>query len=273
MGPRRFAARVRPLPRCVDPFEGAEKMATAAVAHPQWPEANHLLARVPDDERNRLRACLEPVELARDRVLYEPGDPLTHVYLPSSGMITLVAVMADGRGVETATIGREGAVGMSASGYVDPAFMRVVVQVEGEAHRVTAAEFEDMVDASVGFCSAVVRWREVLTRTALQAVACNAVHVVSRRAARWILTTHDRTGADRLPLTQEVLAEMLGVKRNAVNAVARRFQDDGLIEYSRGRVSVVDRAGLEAAACECYRLIRAEIGRMASDPPSPECFD
>ena len=248
-------------------------MATAAAAKPQWPEANHLLARVPEGERRRLLPLLEPVSLARDQILYEPGDPLTHVYLPSSGMLTLVAVMADGRGVETTTVGREGAVGTSASGYVDPAFTRVVVQVPGEAHRVTAADFEDMVDGSVAFCSAIVRWREVLTRTLLQAVACNAVHGVRQRAARWILATHDRTAASRLPLTQEVLAEMLGVKRNAVNAVARSFQRDGLIEYSRGRVSVADRVGLEAVACECYRLIRAEVGRLASDPPSSECDD
>lgn len=248
-------------------------MATAAAAKPDWPEANHLLACVPEGERAGLLPLLEPVSLGRDQVLYEPGDPLTHVYLPSSGMLTLVAVMADGRGVETTTIGREGAVGISASGYVDPAFTRIVVQMPGEAHRVKASDFENMVDASVAFCSAVVRWREVLTRTLLQAVACNAVHGVRQRAARWILTTHDRTAADRLPLTQEVLAEMLGVKRNAVNAVARSFQRDGLIEYSRGRVSVVDRARLEAVACECYRLIRAETRRLASGPLSSECDD
>jgi CRP-like cAMP-binding protein len=238
-----------------------------------WPTGNYLLARVPEHERDAMLAMLEPVVLERGQVLYEPGDPQTYVYLPTSGMVTLVAVMGDGRGVETATVGREGAVGMSASGYVDPSFMRAVVQVEGEAHRAAAADFEQMIDDSVAFCSAVVRWRELLTRTALQAVACNAVHNVRQRAARWMLTTDDRTGASRLPLTQEVLADMLGVKRNAVNAVARQFQREGLIDYGRGRVSVTDRARLEAEACECYRLIRGEIGRLMTDPPSSECDD
>jgi CRP-like cAMP-binding protein len=231
------------------------------------------LARVPPDERRAFAGQLEEVAFETCQVLYEPGDALTHVYLPASGMLTLIAVMADGRGIETATVGREGAVGLSASGYLDEAFTRVVVQVPGDGHRIAAADFEELIDRSVAFCSAVVRWREVLTRTALQAVACNAVHDVRKRAARWMLTTHDRTAKDRLPLTQEVLAEMLGVRRNAVSVVAREFQSSGLIEYSRGRVTVVDRPGLEATACECYRLIRAEVTKLTRDPPSPECND
>jgi len=235
--------------------------------------SNHLLDRIPADERVKIDEHLEPVTLNQGEVLYEPGQLMTHVYFPTSGMISLVAVMEDGRSTESATVGREGATGMSASGYVDPAFTRHVVQIAGAGYRTTAERFEDMVDTSVKLCSAVVRWREVLLRMTLQSVACNSLHDVRQRCARWILTTHDRTEANRLPLTQEFLAEMLGVKRNAINIVARDLQRLGIIEYKRGRVTVVDRDGLAAVSCECYGKIRGEIAKLFADPPSSECDD
>ncbi len=235
--------------------------------------SNHLLARVPAAEFDALQRYLTPVALNHGQVLYEPGDRLEHVYLLTSGMISLVTVMGDGRTAETATVGREGAVATSASGYIDDAFVRFVVQIPGNALRATALDFEQMVDDSVRFCSAVSRWREVFARSALQAVACNAVHHVRERCARWIATTHDRTEADRLPLTQEFLAEMLGVKRNAISIVARELQAEGLIEYVRGRISVIDRPGLERAACECYGVIRRETAKLFADPLSDECDD
>ncbi len=238
-----------------------------------WPSGNNLLSRVPPEERRILDAHLEPVTLERGQVLYEPGAPLTHVYLPVSGMISLVAVMGDGRTAEVATIGREGAAAMSASGYTDAAFTRYAVHIPGQAFRLPAQAFEDLIDASVMFCSAVTRWREVLVRATLQVVACNLLHHLRQRCARWILTTHDRTESELLPLTQEFLAEMLGVKRNAVNIVARELQAGGLIEYKRGRITVLDREGLKGAACECYGIIHAEVGKMFTDAPSPECWD
>ena len=239
-----------------------------------WPSGNNLLLRVPPEERAAvLDLHLEPVTLERGQVLYEPGDPLTHVYLPVTGMISLVAVMADGRSAEVATIGREGAAAMSASGYTDTAFTRYAVHIPGQGFRIPSAKFEDLIDNSVMFCSAVTRWREVLTRTTMQVVACNLLHHLRQRCARWILTTHDRTETDLLPLTQEFLAEMLGVKRNAVNIVARELQAGGLIGYKRGRITVLDRAGLKAASCECYGVLRREVDKMFTDLPSPECSD
>lgn len=235
--------------------------------------SNHLLDRIPTDERASIDAWLEPVALDAGQVLYEPGDAMTHVYFLTSGMVSLVAIMKDGRNVESATIGREGAIGMSASGYVDPAFTRHVVQIPAAGYRTTAADFEEMIDQSVKFCSAVVRWREVMLRMALQLVACNSLHDVRQRCARWILTTHDRTEADQLPLTQEFLAGMLGVQRNAVNIVARDLQRLGLIEYRRGRVAVIDREGLIGASCECYSLIHDEVAKLFADGPSSECDD
>lgn len=239
----------------------------------QTSSSNHLLDRIPADERERIDARLEPVTLDAGQVLYEPGDLMTHVYFPTSGMISLVAVMKDGRSTEAATVGREGATGMSASGYVDPAFTRHVAQLPTAGYRATAADFENMIDESVTFCSAVVRWREVLLRSTLQSVACNSLHDARQRCARWILTTHDRSELDRLPLTQEFLAEMLGVKRNAISIVARELQAMGIIEYKRGRVTVIDREGLKGVSCECYGLVRAEITKLFNAGPSSECDD
>ncbi|WP_419815581.1 Crp/Fnr family transcriptional regulator [Glacieibacterium sp.] len=238
-----------------------------------WPSRNLLLARIAPKDQAALGKLLTPVTLEMGQVLYEPGQPLEHVYLPTSGMISLVVVMKDGRRAETGAIGREGAAGMSASGYVDEAFTCYVVQIPGAAQRCTAAAFEDLVDGSTRFCSAVSRYRDVLTRTSLQAVACNALHDTMRRCARWILTTHDRTEGDKLPITQEFLAGMLGVKRNAVSVVARELQAQGLIEYSRGKINVIDRPGLLKIACDCYQIIHNEVDKLSSERLSSECDD
>ena len=238
-----------------------------------WWSANHLFARVAAHDRAKLFERLEPVTLTAGTTLYMPGEPLTHVYFPSSGMISLIAETGDGLSAEAATIGREGAVGMSASGYVDAAFARCAVRIPGSAYRTTAADFEDMIDMSPELCSAVARWLEVMLRMTLQLVACNALHNVRQRCARWVLTTRDRFEADTVPLTQELLADMLGVKRNAISVVARDFQQAGVLEYKRGRITVRDPVALKHAACECYDLIRSEIGKLVNDPLSPECVD
>ena len=238
-----------------------------------WWSANHLFSRVAPVDRPALFARLEPVVLAAGTTLYTPGEPLTHVYFPSSGMISLIAETRDGLSAESATIGREGAVGMSASGYVDAAFARCAVRIPGTAYRARAADFEDMIDLSPELCSAVARWREVMLRMTLQLVACNALHNVRQRCARWVLTTRDRFEADTVPLTQELLADMLGVKRNAISVVARDFQGAGMIDYKRGQIAVRDPSQLEAEACECYDLIRREVNKLANDPLSPECVD
>lgn len=232
-----------------------------------------MFARVAARDRSKLFKSLEPVTLAAGTTLYMPGDPLTHVYFPSSGMISLIAETSDGLSAEAATIGREGAVGMSASGYVDAAFARCAVRIPGSAYRASAADFEDMIDTSPELCSAVARWREVMLRMTLQLVACNALHNVRQRCARWVLTTRDRYEAHTVPLTQELLADMLGVKRNAISVVAREFQQLGLLDYKRGRITLRDPAALQHVACECYSLIRSEISKLVGDPLSPECVD
>lgn len=229
-----------------------------------WPSANYLLSRVLVKDQPTLAKWMTAVPLKLGQVLYEPGERLEHVYIPTAGMVSLVVAMPDGRSVETAAIGCEGAAGMSASGFVDTAFTRFQVQLPGSAQCVTAAAFEDMIDSSPRFCSAVSRYRDVLTRTTLQSVACNALYDVRRRCARWILLTHDRTDGDRLPMTQEFLAAMLGVKRNAISKVARDLQTEGVIEYRRGKIMVVDRNRLLTIVCDCYSIIHAEVEKLLS---------
>ncbi len=249
-------------------------MSAPAVPGRAWPGANYLLSRVGSADRPTLSAMMTEVPLDLGQVLYEPGQRLDHVYLPTAGIISLIVVMPDGECAETAVIGREGAAGLNASGFVDAAFTRFQVQVSGTAQRVSAAAFEDMVDASVEFCSAVSRYRDVLMRTTLQSVACNALHDVRRRCARWILQMHDRTDdGTRLPITQEFLAAMLGVKRNAVSKVARDLQRDGVIEYRRGKIAVTDRARLQEIACDCYGIIHGEIDKLLDRQVSSECDD
>lgn len=234
----------------------------SSVATDGWPVRNHLLERISEAERLLLAAHLELVPLASDQVLYGPGAPMPHVYFRLNGVIALVAIMRDGATSETAMIGCEGAAAISAGGFVEPAFMSFVVEFPGEACRVEAAVFEEMIDTSPTFCSAVTRWREVFLRMTLQLVACNSLHSVRQRAARWILASHDRAEGMLLPLTQAFLAEMPGVKRNAVNIVARNLQAQGLIEYKRGRVTVLDVENLRVVSCECYAIIHDEIAQL-----------
>lgn len=236
-------------------------------------EGNYLLRRVVQDARARFTVSAETVTLDVGQILYEPGDLMAHVYLPDTGLVSLVAITEDGSEVQTGAIGREGAVGMSASGYVDTAFTRMVVQLPGRAVRVDAAQFESMVDESVEFCSAVSRYRDVLTRTCIQSVACNALHSTQRRCARWILTAYDHAGGQKLPITQSFLAAMLGVKRNAVSRVARDFQQLRLIQTRWGKVEVLNPDFLGDMACECYSIIRREIAKLVDDEPSSECDD
>ena len=239
----------------------------------EFPERNHLFARVPDGDRRKLERVLERVTLTAGQVLFARDAPLTHIYFPEAGMISMIVATEEGGITEVATIGCEGAAGMSASGYVDSSFTMMIVQLPGHGFRTTAAHFEDMIDSSVEFCSAVSRWRDVLLRMTLQSVACNTLHTVRQRFARWILMTGDRVGNDSLPLTQEFLAEILGVKRNAISLVAREFQKLGAIEYRRGKVTVLDQAMLKTIVCDCYSRIRSEIHKLFVDPNGSECDD
>jgi CRP-like cAMP-binding protein len=171
-------------------------------------------------------------------------------------MISLLAVMQNGTAVETATVGREGAVGASAGLGSRIAPHRSVVQITGAAARIATAPFQAAIDKSSSLKILVVRYIDYLMMMVQQSAGCNALHTLETRLCRWLLQTRDRNDSDNLPLTQEFLAQMLGVRRTTLTLVARELQSAGLIKYSRGKIEILDRAGLEATACECYKTVQ-----------------
>jgi CRP-like cAMP-binding protein len=225
---------------------------------------NRLLDALPPEAFALLEAHLERVALPAGRVLAEPGDDVTHAHFPCEGAaISLVTVMSDGRAAEAALIGCEGAAGVIISAGDKPAFARAQVQVPGSALRLEAARLEEAKLASPAVRDIISRYADSLLAQVLQSVACNALHPVEARACRWLLTMQDRTGSAALPLTQEHLAEQLGVRRTTVTRVMAELQAAGIIRHSRGKVLVTNRPQLKRASCECYQAVRDHFTRVA----------
>lgn len=219
-------------------------------------EGNRLLAALAPADAELLTPHLHRYSLVQGAVLQEIEAPVEQVYFPESGMISLVVTMQSGDTVETATVGREGVVGAFAGLGAWNAFARAIVQVPGTAACISAARFEAIVSQSVGIKELVLRCKEALLSQVQQTAACNALHPLEARLARWLLQALDGSDGATLLLTQDALAQMLGARRTTVTLLARRLQTAGLIRYRRGRIDVVDRAGLEHAACECYAAVR-----------------
>jgi CRP-like cAMP-binding protein len=187
-------------------------------------------------------------------ILHKAGSPVHDVYFPGGGFCSVLAVMDDGKMVEVATVGREGVVGMSGALKGDPSPSLTMVQAETDScYRMSATAFRAEMDRHDDFYNLMTRYGQSYVGFITQSVACNAVHTVEQRLARWLLLAHDRVGKDEFPLTQEFLAMMLGVSRPTVTIVAGTLQKAGLITYHRGRLAIVDREKLESASCECYR--------------------
>jgi CRP-like cAMP-binding protein len=224
--------------------------------------ANRLLAALPLADRQRLLEQLEPVTLDLRQRVYEPGKPIEHVYFPTTTVISLLAVMDDGQAVEVATVGNEGMAGI-------PVFLGVMAspglafaQIAGQALRMAAGAFREQANGAGEVQELLQRYTYAFFTQLAQGAACNRLHSMDQRLARWLLLTHDRVGQDQFPLTQEFMAQMLGVRRATVTEAAGRLQQANLITYSRGLISVLDRPGLEAASCECYRIISGEYARL-----------
>lgn len=225
---------------------------------------NRLLDALPVADFARIEPYLERVALPAGRVLFEPGDDVTHAHFPCSGTaISLVTVLADGRSVETAVTGCEGAVGVMISTGHKPAFARAVVLAPGSVLRLEAARVEELKLASPVARDLISRFADSLLAQVLQSVACNALHPVGARACRWLLNLQDRAGTPALPMTQERLAELLGVRRTTVTRVIADLQMAGIIRHSRGQVQVTSRMRLERASCECYQAVRDHFARVA----------
>jgi CRP-like cAMP-binding protein len=228
----------------------------------QASEANRLLTALPEEEYERLLPTLEPVPLAVEQVLFKPHESIEHVHFIRSGVTSLVARVDDHTVVEIATVGNEGMVGLSVFLGAGANPVEAFVQIPGHAVRMRTDRFKEAVQSSRRLPDLMNRYTQALFMQIAQGAACNRVHSIEERCARWLLMTHDRVDADRFELTQEFLAQMLGVRRPTVNVAARMLQQAQLIRYSRGKITVLDRQGLESAACECYRIIRQEYDRL-----------
>lgn len=219
-------------------------------------EGNWLLSALPREEAAVVAGAAERVTLQVRDALYQVGEPIAEVWFPVDCVASLVADMADGRPVEVATIGAEGMLGLPLVLDMEVADSRVFVQVGGDALRLPASVFARLVGDRPGFSRLLHRYAGALFAQVARSAACNQVHPIAERAARWLLMTHDRVGRDEFILTQEFLAQMLGVRRAGVSEVASRLAEAGLIRYHRGQLTITDRPGLERASCPCYGIIR-----------------
>jgi CRP-like cAMP-binding protein len=225
---------------------------------------NRLLAALPSTELSMLASHLKDIPLTRGLFLHEAGEAIKYLYFPQSGMISLLTVMQNGSAVETATIGREGGAGIMAALGSRTSPHRSVVQLEGRATRIAVAPFEAAVNRSAAVKDIVARYCDVFLMTVQQIAGCNALHWLPSRLCRWLLQASDRTESNHLPLTQEFLSQMLGVRRTTLTLIARELQSAGLIHYRRGQIEIADRNGLETRACECYGVIKRQSEALFS---------
>jgi len=231
---------------------------------PTHPLDNKILSALPRAQYNLLVPHLATVSLLSGTVLFEPGDEVDHVYFPHSGMLSLLAVMRDGKGIETATVGREGAVGAMAGLRPYKSFVRVVVQMPTHVSKIASQRFRTVVATSEQLRNLCIEINEALLSQARVIAACNALHSVEARFCRWVLQSADRANSDTVALTQDFLGEMLGVRRTSVTAVAKVLHNKGVIDYARGVIHILDHHKLEQMSCECYQALLDQSAMLQS---------
>jgi CRP-like cAMP-binding protein len=225
---------------------------------------NRLLQVLPAPEFLSLYPHLESVELVKETVLIEAGAPIQQVYLPHSGVVSMMVSLSEGQTVEVAMVGRDSIVGVSAALDGGLALTDAIVVVPGTASVLKAADFRAAADRSRAFRNLLARHEQALFAQAQQAAACNASHSVESRLSRLLLRARDLCDSEGLPLTQEFLAQMIGVRRNAISIVAHAFQQAGIVSYSRGHIEITDIDGLRKISCECYAEVRTQCDRLLS---------
>jgi CRP-like cAMP-binding protein len=223
---------------------------------------NRLLARLPKTSLKRVSPLFVPFEFKPDDLFYEPRTLIDHVYFPVRGTFSVLTVMPEGACIEVATIGREGAVGAHA--FLGEAWSvgRVIGQMKGEAMRIKAVDLQKAAQEDSALRTMLMRYHSFFMTQVSQAVACNGLHKVTPRCCRWLLMSHDRAASDEFLLTHEYLAMMLGVRRSSVTETLHNLKEQGFIDYSYGSVKILNRKSLEAACCECYRIVEAEYARL-----------
>lgn len=228
---------------------------------------NRILAALPERERERLLQHMRKVLLQRGQILIAPGEPITGAYFPLDSMISLVTLMRDGLMTEAGTVGCEGVLGLPVLFGVGVTPMQSMVQIPGEAVHLGGDVFKKEFDLGGPLRDLLLLYAQALFVAVSQSAACNARHPVEQRLCRWLLLSSDAVRSDGLPLTQEFLSAMLGVRRAGVSVAASGLRREGLIAYTRGRVSILDRAGLERGACECYGVVKSQFDRLPGPPP------
>ena len=232
------------------------------VARPNEPVENRLLAALPADEYERLHPRLQPVSFSLGEVVYEFGGHLDYVFFPTTSIISLLYTMENGTSAEMGLTGNDGVVGIALfmGGGTMP--NRAVVQSAGSALRMKANVLQDEFARGGRFQQLLLRYTQALITQISQTAVCNRLHSVEEQLCRWLLLSHDRVKADELIMTQELIADMLGVRREGVTVAAGRLQDSGAISYVRGHIKILDRPKLEETVCECYRVVRDEFDRL-----------
>jgi len=238
---------------------------TLAMSSPHSPNQNHLLAALPKAEFERLAPHLEPVPMLLGDILYEPGTQMQHAYFPTSAIVSLHYVMESGASAESAGVGNEGVVGISLfmGGNTTPS--SAVVQTSGHAYRLAGRLLKQEFNRGGLMQALLLRYTQALITQMIQTAACNRHHSVEQQLCRWLLLTLDRVSSRELIMTQELVASMLGVRREGITEVAGKLQRAGVIRYRRGHIAVLERSGLETRACECYAVVRKELNRLLSD--------
>ncbi len=226
------------------------------------PEQNQLLAALPESERQRLFAHLESVQMPLGEVLYESGTELRYVYFPTTSIVSLLYVMEDGASAEIAVVGKEGLLGIALfmGGETTPS--RAVVQNAGHGFRLKGQLLKSEFNCAGPVMHLLLLYTQALITQMAQTAVCNRLHSVDQQLCRWLLLSLDRLPSNEVSMTQELIANMLGVRREGVTEAAGRLQDASLIHYSRGRITVLDRKGLEARTCECYQVVKKEYDRL-----------
>ncbi|WMD22239.1 Crp/Fnr family transcriptional regulator [Achromobacter seleniivolatilans] len=230
------------------------------------PTQNHLLAALPPQEMDRLFPQLERVSLPLGKALYESGGRMRHVYFPVDCIVSLLCVMEDGASTEIAVVGKEGIVGISLfmGGETTPS--RAIVQSAGSAYQLKGQALKDEFDRGAAMQHLLLRYTQALLTQMAQTAVCNRHHSLDQQLCRWLLLSLDRLRSNEIVMTQELIANMLGVRREGVTEAAGHLQEDGLIRYRRGHIEVLDRPGLEARVCECYTVVRQEYLRLLGQP-------
>ena len=234
---------------------------------PHSPNQNHLLAALPEAEFERLRPHLELVEMPLGEVIYESGAALDHVYFPTTCIVSLLYVLENGASAEIAVVGNEGILGISLFMGGDTTPSRGVVQSAGFGYRLRAQLLKQEFSRAGPVLRLLLRYTQALITQMTQTAVCNRHHSVEQQLCRWLLLSIDRLSTDSLHMTQGLIADMLGVRREGVTEAAGNLQRAGLIRYNRGHIDVIDRPKLEAAVCECYAVVKAEFDRLLSDLP------